>query len=77
MIYSKIESDDVIRRIGNVRLDCARFKGVSGAMESFAMLRVTDCMLSFSDQADLLFQLLEHWIKEKNGDQCPVFARIF
>lgn len=77
MIYNKIESDDMIRRVGGVRLDCARFKGVCGADESFAMLRVTNGALSFSEQADALFQVMEHWMKEKNKGQSSIFVRIF
>lgn len=77
MIYNKIESDDVIRRMGNVRLDCARFKGVSGAEESFAMMHVTDGSLSYAEQAEALFRLLEHWVRVKNSAQQPVFVRFF
>lgn len=77
MIYNKIESDDVIRRMGNVRLDCARFKSVSGAEESFAMMHVTDGSLSYAEQAEALFRLLEHWVRVKNSAQQPVFVRFF
>lgn len=77
MIYSRIETDEAIRRIGSVRLDCARFKGVGSAEESFAFLHVTDPMLPYSQQADALFQLLKHWMMERNSSQTSVFVRFF
>ncbi|MCR5498752.1 MAG: hypothetical protein K6F48_13040 [Paludibacteraceae bacterium] len=76
MEYTSFETDKVIAGMENVRMDSARFEHVPGADESFAMLRIVRKYLSFGEQAEALFSLLDHLLKREGG-QTAVFVRFF
>ena len=77
MKYTRLESDKVIAGMENVRMDSARFEHVSGADESFAMLRIVRKDLPFVEQVEALFALLDYLLKQNNMGQTAVFVRFF